>query len=352
MGVLIAPLERVSKDQGKLLGRLHDLGLNERNLASVSALTSDVVKSNEIEGERLNEQSVRSSIARRLGVDVGALAPEDRSVEGVVDMVLDATQNYEQPLSKERLFAWHMALFPSNAYRLRDIRVGAWRDDAKGPMQVVSGRINRERVHYEAPPAASLDSEMQEFLVWVEQENSSIPKLLRAGLAHLWFVTVHPFDDGNGRIARAIGDMLLARADQSTQRFYSLSAQIMRQREEYYQILESTQKGDLDVTDWLLWFLKALGGSIEHAHGVLDQVTIKTKFWQAYPDIALNARQKKVLNKVLDGAFEGKLTNKKWQALANASPDTALRDISELVKLGLLAPLGAGRGVHYQLRGQ
>lgn len=349
MSALITPLEKASKAQGNLLGRLHDLGMDERNLASVAALTSEVVKSNEIEGERLNEHSVRSSIARRLGVDVGALAPEDRSVEGVVDMVLDATQKYDQPLSKERLFAWHIALFPHNPYRLREIQVGQWRTDATGPMQVVSGRINHERIHYEAPPAARLDAEIDAFLVWVNQEDAAIPDLLRAGLGHLWFVTIHPFDDGNGRIARAIGDMLLARADRTTQRFYSLSAQIMRQREEYYEILERTQKGDMDVTEWLVWFLQALEASIKHAHLALDKVLAKAKFWQTYSDLVLNARQKKVLNKVLDGTFEGKLTNKKWQALANASPDTALRDITELVKHGVLTPQGAGRGTHYLL---
>lgn len=351
MDALSKPLESASKAQGVLMGRMHDLGLDERNLASVTALTSDVVKSNEIEGERINASSVRSSIARRLGVDVGALAPEDRSVDGVVDMVLDATQKCGEPLTKERLFAWHMALFPANAYRLRDILVGAWRNDANGPMQVVSGRINHERVHYEAPPAERLEAEMQAFLAWVNQKDTATPDLLRAGLGHLWFVTVHPFDDGNGRIARAIGDMLLARADQSSQRFYSLSAQIMRQREAYYEILERTQKGSLDVTEWLVWFLHALEGAIENAHRALDLVLAKTKFWQAYSDLVLNARQKRVLNKVLDREFEGKLTNKKWQALAKTSSDTSLRDITELVRLGVLLPQGAGRGVHYLLRG-
>lgn len=351
MGVLSKPLESASKAQGVLIGRMHDLGMDERNLASVTALTSDVVKSNEIEGERLNEDSVRSSIARRLGVDIGAIAPEDRSVEGVVNMVLDATQKYDQPLSKDRLFAWHMALFPANAYRLRDIQVGAWRNDVNGPMQVVSGRINHERVHYEAPPAHRLEAEMQCFLAWVNQEESSIPDLLRAGLGHLWFVTVHPFDDGNGRIARAIGDMLLARSDQSPQRFYSLSAQIMRSREEYYEILERTQKGSLDVTEWLVWFLRSLEGAIEHAHQDLDLVLAKVKFWRVHSELLLNARQKRVLNKVLDRDFEGKLTNKKWQALAKTSSDTALRDITELVNAGVLSPEGAGRGVHYLLQG-
>lgn len=351
MVALAKPLERASKAQGVLIGRMQDLGMDERNLASVTALTSDVVKSNEIEGERLNADSVRSSIARRLGVDVGALAPEDRSVEGVVDMVLDATQKCDQPLSPERLFAWHMALFPPKAYRLRDLRIGAWRDDANGPMQVVSGRMHQERVHYEAPPAERLEAEVQAFLAWVNSEDSATPELLRAGLGHLWFVTLHPFDDGNGRIARAIGDMLLARADQSSQRFYSLSAQIMRQREAYYDILERTQKGGLDVTPWLLWFLQALEAAIAHAHSALDFVLVKTRFWQTHADLVLNARQKRVLNKVLDRDFDGKLSNKKWQVLAKTSADTALRDISELVQLGVLESRGAGRGVYYLLRG-
>ena len=351
MDALSKPLERASKAQGILMGRMRDLGMDERILASVTALTSDVVKSNEIEGERLNAHSVRSSIARRLGVDVGAIAPEDRSVEGVVDMVLDATLKFDQPLTKDRLFAWHMALFPQSAYRLRDIQIGQWRNDANGPMQVVSGRMNHERVHYEAPPAGCLETEVQSFLDWVNQKDTTTPDLLRAGLGHLWFVTVHPFDDGNGRIARAIGDMLLARADQSSQRFYSLSAQIMRHREDYYEILERTQKGSLDVTQWLVWFLQSLEGAIEHAHRALDLVLTKSKFWQAHSELVLNARQKRVLNKVLDHEFEGKLTNKKWQALAKTTSDTSLRDITELVKLGVLEPQGAGRGVHYLIRG-
>lgn len=351
MNALSKPLESASKAQGVLMGRMHDLGLDERNLANIAALTSDVVKSNEIEGESINALSVRSSIARRLGVDIGALAPEDRSVEGVVDMVLDATLKCDDPLTKERLFTWHMALFPQSPYRLREILVGAWRNDANGPMQVVSGRINHERVHYEAPPAERLEAEMKRFFDWVDQKETATPDLLRAGLGHLWFVTVHPFDDGNGRIARAIGDMLLTRADRSPQRFYSISAQIMRQREAYYEILERTQKGSLDVTEWLMWFLQALEGAIAHAHHALDIVLAKTKFWQAYSELTLNARQKRVLNKVLDREFEGTLTNKKWKALAKTSPDTALRDITELVNLGILSPQGAGRGVHYLLKG-
>lgn len=350
MQALAKPLEQASKAQGILMGRMYDLGMNERNLANVNTLTSDVIKSNEIEGERLNAESVRSSIARCLGVDIGSVAPVDRSVDGVADMVLDATQKHDQPLTTQRLFAWHSALFPASAYRLREIQIGAWRSDAHGPMQVVSGRVNHERVHYEAPPADRLDAEMQAFLAWVNQPDPCTPDLLRAGLGHLWFVTLHPFDDGNGRIARAIGDMLLARADQCAQRFYSLSAQIMRQREGYYDILERTQKGCMDVTAWLVWFLQALESAIEHAHHSLDLILAKTKFWHAHSSLVLNARQKRVLNKLLDHEFEGKLTNKKWQALAKTSPDTALRDISELVSLGVLSSHGSGRGVHYFLR--
>jgi Fic family protein len=349
LSALASPLAQVSQAQGLLLGRLTDIGLGLRAQASLAALTDDVVKTSEIEGEHLNVASVRSSIARRLGVDIGSLAPVDRHVEGVVEMVLDATINSALPLTQARLFGWHAALFPTGYSGLSRISIGTWRDDAQGPMQVISGPIGRQRVHYEAPPAEHLSDEVERFLEWLNAPLQAEPALIRAGLGHLWFVTLHPFDDGNGRIARAIGDLLLARADGSPQRFYSLSAQIQRERKAYYEILERTQKGNLDVTEWLLWFLQMLGEAVRLANHALDAVLDKARFWQRMTRVALNERQIKVLNRLLDG-FEGKLTSSKWAALAKCSTDTALRDIQELVTHGVLQRSGAGgRSTSYDL---
>jgi Fic family protein len=291
---------------------------------------------------------VRSSIARRLGVDIGALAPVDRHVEGVVEMVLDAAARCAAPLTAERLFGWHAALFPAGYSGLAKIRVGGWRDDGGGPMQVVSGPLHRQRVHYEAPPAARLAMEMDNFLAWANTDTAE-PALIKAGLAHLWLVTLHPFEDGNGRIARAVGDLFLARADGSPQRFYSLSAQIQRERKAYYEILERTQKGALDVTGWLTWFLGALLRAMESAQQTLDAVWVKAHFWQRWAGTPLNGRQVKLLNRLLDG-FEGTLSSGKWAAIAQCSPDTALRDIGELVALGVLRKMaGGGRSTAYEL---
>ncbi|KND57628.1 Fic family protein [Candidatus Burkholderia verschuerenii] len=349
MSRLAEPLADVSREQGRLLGRLADAGIALRDRASLAALTEDVVKTSAIEGEHLDVASVCSSIARRLGVDIGALAPTDRNVEGVVDMILDATLESASPLDQDRLFGWHAALFPTGYSGMSRISVGAWRDDSHGPMQVVSGPIGRQQVHFEAPPADRLDDEMTRFLNWINAASAE-PLLLKSGLAHLWFVTLHPFDDGNGRIARAVGDLLLARADHSPQRFYSLSAQIQRERKAYYAILERTQKGTLDVTDWLIWFLEAVLRALKHAHDALDVVFVRTRFWQRWADAALNERQTKLLNRLLDG-FDGKLTSSKWASIAKCSPDTALRDINDLVALGILqrAP-GGGRSTSYELR--
>ncbi|BDB22704.1 Fic family protein [Cupriavidus sp. P-10] len=345
---LAQPLSEVTRAQGMLLGRLSDVGMALRDEASLAALTEDVVKTSEIEGERLNVDSVRSSIARRLGVDIGALAPVDRHVEGVVEMVLDATTHSNAPLSRERLFGWHAALFPTGYSGMSRIRVAQWRDDAKGPMQVVSGPLGRQRVHFEAPPADCLPLEAKRFLDWVNDDQSD-PPVLKAGLAHLWFVTLHPFDDGNGRIARAIGDLLLSRADASPQRFYSLSAQIQRERKDYYDILERTQKGSLDVTAWLLWFLDALYRSVQNAQHTLDAVLGKARFWHRWGATPMNERQTKMLNRLLDG-FDGKLTSSKWASIAKCSADTALRDINELVAHGVLQKSGAGgRSTSYML---
>jgi len=350
----LAPLlAQLHLAQGYLLGRMHDLGLDLRDQATLRILTEDVLKTSEIEGETLKLDSVRSSIARKLGVDIGALAPSDRHVDGVVDMVLDATRGHNIPLTTERLFGWHAAMFPTGYSSLTKTRVGQWRDDAQGPMQVVSGPMHRQKVHYEAPPAALLDAEMGNFLNWFSMDNLSVDSqddpVVKAGLAHLWFVTVHPFEDGNGRIARAVGDMALARAEKSAQRFYSLSAQIQREREEYYDRLEATQKGDLDVTAWLEWFLGCLLRAIQSSNETLAQVLAKARFWQHWAGMPLNDRQIKLLNKLLDG-FDGKLTSSKWAAIGKCSQDTALRDITELMERGVLKKSEAsGRSTSYEL---
>jgi Fic family protein len=345
----LAPLlAQVHLAQGHLLGRMHDLGFELRDQATLRILTEDVLKTSEIEGEKLNPDSVRSSIARRLGVDVGALAPVDRYVDGVVEMVLDATQGHNTPLTQERLFGWHAAMFPSGYSGITKILVGQWRDDARGPMQVVSGPIHKRKIHYEAPPAHRLNTEMVDFLNWFNADNQHDP-VAKAGLAHLWFVTVHPFEDGNGRIARAVGDMALARAEKSVQRFYSLSAQIQRERADYYDHLEATQKGDLNVTVWLEWFLACMLRAIQGAEETLAQVLSKARFWQHWAGTPLNDRQIKLLNKLLDG-FDGKLTSSKWATIGKCSQDTALRDITELLDRGVLKKSGAsGRSTSYQL---
>lgn len=348
LSALAQSLTKVSRAQGLLLGRLADLGFALRDQASLATLTEDVLKTSEIEGELLDAASVRSSLARRLGVDIGATAPVDRHVEGVVEMVIDATAHCQEPLTTQRLFGWHAALFPTGYSGMSRIAVGQWRQDSDGPMQVVSGPIGRRKVHFQAPPASRLLAEMSQFLAWAHQQ-TEVPDLIKAGLAHLWFVTIHPFDDGNGRIARAVGDLFLARSDGSPQRFYSLSAQIQRDRKAYYEVLERTQKGSLNVTEWLSWFLATLGRALENAQSTLDTVLNKARCWQRWTPLSLNERQIKVLNRLLDG-FEGKLTSSKWAAIAKCSPDTALRDITQLLALGVLqkAP-GGGRSTAYEL---
>ena len=348
LAALAQPMGDVSRAQGLLLGRLADVGLAPRDQASLLALTEDVVKTSAIEGEQLDVASVRSSIARRLGVDVGALAPVDRHVEGVVEMVLDATANCDAPVTRDRLFGWHAALFPTGYSGLVRINVGGWRDDATGPMQVLSGPPGRQRVHFEAPPADRLESEIDRFLVWANSTSNG-PPLIKAGLAHLWFVTLHPFDDGNGRIARAVGDLFLARADGSPRRFYSLSAQIQRERKAYYDILERTQRQSMDVTEWLAWFLETLHRAIGEAQHSLDGVLAKTRFWHRWAATPLNERQVKLVSRLLDG-FDGKLTSSKWAAIAKCSSDTALRDITDLLARGVLRKSDAGgRSTSYEL---
>jgi len=345
---LAEPLAAIRHRQGRLIGNMEALGFKFRQEAVLQTLTADVLNTSEIEGERLDAEQVRSSIARRLGMDLGALKPADRNVEGVVEMMLDATGQYDQPLTADRLFGWQAALFPTGRSGMTKINTGAWRDDSNGPMQVVSGPVGRERVHFQAPAAGKLDGEMNAFLDWFNTEVSNDP-VLKAGIAHLWFVTIHPFDDGNGRIARAIADMLLARSEDSPQRFYSMSAQIREERKEYYEILESTQRGTLDITPWMSWFLDCLGGAIDGAQTTLAAVLAKARFWEGMAGTAINERQRMILNRLLDG-FDGKLTTSKYAKLTRSSNDTALRDILFLLERGILVrnPEG-GRSTSYGL---
>jgi len=349
-GLLSGPLAQARHLQGRLLGQMEALGFSVREEAVLRTLTEDVLKSSEIEGEQLDADQVRSSVARRLGIDIGGLQPADRHVEGVVEMMLDATQHYVEPLSAERLFGWHASLFPAGRSGMHRITVGAWRTDRTAPMQVVSGPVGRERVHFEAPAAERLEDEMRLFLEWFNSSVTTEP-VLKAALAHFWFVTIHPFDDGNGRIARAIADMALARSEGSSQRFYSMSAQIRDERSDYYRILEQTQQGPLDVTAWMVWFLACLTRAIDGAQAALSGVIQKARYWEKLRDVALNQRQRLVINTLLEG-FEGNLTTSKWAALTKSSTDTALRDIQQLVERGILIRNQAGgRSTSYSLAG-
>ena len=345
---LAGSLASVRHRQGRLIGHMEALGFRLQQESVLQTLTADVLKSSEIEGERLDVEQVRSSIARRLGVDIGALKPADRNVEGVVEMILDATRLYNQPLTATRLFAWHASLFPTGYSGIARIRAGEWRNDSTGPMQVISGPIGKERVHFEAPQANRLAGEMGSFLNWFEGQDPIDP-VLKAGLAHLWFVTIHPFDDGNGRIARAIADLALARSENTPQRFYSMSAQIRQERKAYYDILESTQRKTLDVTPWMEWFLACLGRAIDGAQVTLGSVLGKARFWERIREAPLNDRQRLVINRLLDG-FEGKLTTSKYAKLTKSSQDTAHRDILALVDYGVLARNSeGGRSTSYSL---
>jgi Fic family protein len=346
---LTESLVNVRHRQGRLIGRMEALGFQMRAEANLQTLTEDIQKSSEIEGEFLNKEQVRSSIARRLGMASVAITPTDRNVEGIVEMMLDATQNYLEPLTSRRLFDWHATLFPTGRSGMTRITVGAWRDDQTGPMQVLSGPIGRERVHFQAPAADRLELEMQAFLKWFE---SSVPldTVLKAAIAHFWFVTVHPFDDGNGRISRAVADMALARSENSTQRFYSMSAQIRIERTAYYDMLENTQKGDLDITPWITWFLECLNRAFDGAEKILSTVLNKAAFWDRFANSRFNDRQRLMINRLLDG-FEGKLTSSKWSIIAKCSQDTALRDIEGLIDSGVLEKDGGGgRSTAYLLR--
>ncbi len=345
---LISLLGKVRNLQGKIVGKMESLGFELRNEAALKTLILDVIKSTEIEGKILNPEQVRSSIARRLGIDIAGLVPSDRDTDGVVDMLLDATQNFKKLLTKTRLFDWHLALFPTGRSGMHKLIVGNWRDDSTGPLQVVSGALGKEKVHFQAPSSAELEKEMNSFLDWFNTKDE-LDLVIKAGLAHLWFVTLHPFEDGNGRIARALTDMLLARADGISQRFYSMSAQVRIERNEYYRILEKTQKGKLDITDWLEWFLDCLLNALAAANEILEKVIFKHSFWNKNAIRIQNDRQKLLLNKLLDG-FDGKLTSSKWAKIAKCSPDTALRDIQDLITKQILrkAEVG-GRSTNYEL---
>jgi Fic family protein len=347
---LLATLGTAQHRQGRLLGAMHRLGFDLQREAEWQATVEDVIRTSEIEGEKLDLASVRSSVARHLGLPDAGLCAPDRKVEGVVEMMTDAMRNHAKPLTAQRLFGWHAALFPTGYSGLRKITIGKWRTDKDGPMQVVSGPEGRQRVHYEAPPAISLGAEMRRFLAWFN-DPPEMDGLLRSAIAHLWFVTIHPFDDGNGRIARAIADLALAQMEGSGQRFYSVSAQIRAERNRYYEVLERTQKGELDITEWLTWFVVCFTRAVDAAEGKSQAVLHKAKFWQRFAAEPLSARQKTILNRFLDG-FEGKLTARKWAALGKCSVDTAQRDINDLLARGLLARNpGGSRRTSYNVQG-
>lgn len=335
--------------QGMLKGRMESLGFSLKGEAMLQTLTLEVLKSNEIEGEKLDQEQVRSSIARRLGMEIAGLVPSDRYVEGVVDMTLDATQRYHEELTQARLFGWHAALFPAGRSGIYPVTLHSWRTPEAGPMQIVSGPMGRERVHFEAPEAARLNEEMKVFLDWFRTNQELLDPVVKAAIAHIWFVTIHPFDDGNGRIARAIADMQLARADESSQRFYSMSAQIRKERNAYYDILEKTQKGDMNITDWLEWFLGCLDRALDATELELQSVLRKARYWQSFADKKLSERQRLMLNKLLEG-FEGKLTSSKWAKITRVSQDTASRDIQNLIDQGILVKeASGGRSTSYIL---
>jgi Fic family protein len=345
---LAAALADVRHKQGRLLGRMETLGFDLRAEASLAVLTTEVVKSSAIEGEKLSPEEVRSSIARRLGLDFAGVPKAGRDVEGVVEMMLDATRNFESPLTTERLFDWHASLFPTGRSGMRRITVGAWRTREAGPLRVVSGPIGREKVHFEAPEADRLEAEMARFLDWFNAPPSLDP-VFTAGIAHFWLVTIHPFEDGNGRIARAIADMALARADGTKDRYYSMSSQIEAERKDYYSRLESAQRGSLDITPWLAWFLGCLDRAIDGADRTLAAVLYKARLWQRIQRHPINNRQRLLIDRML-GEFKGFLSTSKYAKLARCSTDTALRDIRELLERGILAPNpGGGRSTSYRL---
>jgi Fic family protein len=346
---LLPLLSYVRNQQGKLIGKMGTLGFELRNEANLEILTIEIIKSTEIEGEILNKEQVRSSIARRLGLEISGLVHSERNVDGIVDLMIDATKNFDKELNKERLFSWHAALFPTGQSGMYKIITGNWRDDSTGPMQVVSGAMGKEKVHYQALSATQIENEMRIFLNWFNLEQS-IDLVLKAAISHLWFVTIHPFEDGNGRISRALSDMLLARSDEQSFRFYSMSTQIRKERNSYYDILEKTQKGGLDITNWIEWFLNSLLNAIENSDKLLEKIIYKHSFWIRNSRININDRQRKILNLLMDD-FEGVLNTTKWAKIAKCSQDTALRDIQDLLEKEIMVKSGqGGRSTNYELK--
>jgi len=335
--------------QGRLLGKMESLGFDLQDEAVLNTLTLEIVKSSEIEGEILDLEQVRSSVARKLGIELAGAIESERHIDGIVEMMLDATQRYDSPITKDRLFGWHSSLFPTGWSNMYKITVADWRKDTTGPMQVVSGAMGKEKIHFEAPSSERIDSEMENLINWIESEND-IDTVLKSAIVHLWFITIHPFEDGNGRITRAITEMLLARSDNSVKRFYSMSSQIRLERKHYYEILEKTQKGASEITDWILWFLECLKNSFESTSELLSKILIKADFWKINSKTILNERQQKMLNKLLDG-FDGKLTTSKWGKICKCSQDTALRDIQDLIKKEILhKEKSGGRSTNYELK--
>ncbi|MDD4001625.1 MAG: Fic family protein [Bacteroidales bacterium] len=345
---IIAPLLlNVRYIQGQLIGKMSVFGFDLKNETHLSTITNNVLKSSEIEGEYLNTDQVRSSVAKRLGMDVSGLIPSERKIEGIVEMTFDATHNANKPLTKKRLFSWHKLLFEEKE-RDSKLSIGAWRKEEGGEMQVVSGAMGKERIHFQAPDWSKIDFEIDLFLDWINNK-TDIDNILKASIAHLWIVTIHPFDDGNGRIARAIADMLLARADNISQRFYSMSSQIRIERKDYYDILEKTQKGNLDITKWIEWFLNCLERAFIQTNANINKLMNKSKFWENNKTIVFNERQTKIINLLFNG-FEGKLTSSKWSKINHCSQDTALRDINDLIEKKVLKKdVQGGRSTSYDL---
>jgi len=339
-------LFEIKKSQGFLLGKMDSLGFEVQNNAYLQVLTENIIKSSEIEGEVLDRHSVCSSVARKIGIDIGGETNSSRHIDGVVEMMLDATQNFGTPMTKERIIGWHASLFPTGYSGMYKIKVGQYRDDELGPMQVISGSISKEKVHYEAPKAEILDLEMADLIEYIN--NDATDNLIKAGIVHLWFVILHPFDDGNGRIARALTDMLLARSDENKFRFYSMSSQIQKNRKGYYDILEKTQQSSMDITNWLVWFLENLLKAINSSDEILTNVIKRSEFWLKHSETVFNERQKKVLNRFMDN-FEGNLTSTKWAKMCNCSQDTASNDINDLLAKKILKKVGNGRSTHYKL---
>jgi Fic family protein len=350
---LLKPLGNIRFSQGALLTQIKELGFEIQQTARADVLVEEALKTSAIEGEKLDPDAVRSSVGRRLGLpDAGLKEIIDQKAEGLVEILLDATTNYSKKITMERIWSWHAALFPTGYSGMVKISVGQWRNDSKGPMQVISGPIGQEKVHFEAPPAKKIDKEMQTFISWINTKDE-LDGIIKAGIAHIWFVSIHPFDDGNGRIARTLTEMFLTKDEDNPKRFYSLSSQIMAERNEYYKILKATQSGKGDITEWLKWFLECMNRAILNSNTLLKKIMTKARVWKEFAQIKLNERQIKVINRLLDagaGGFEGGLKNKKYMGIAHTSRATAQRELADLVNKGILIKMpGGGRSVSYNI---